>query len=98
VIPRTVNGKIGFYTAHVPKWALDPAAIGSTPEEIAELQDKLDAAREAFKQQRQAQNAARAATVGLKDALDALTNSGGGVILRVRAKARSDGNPVYSAA
>ena len=98
VVPRTTSGRINFYNAHIPKWAIDPEAIGSTPEEIAQLQDKLDAAKDAFKQQKQAQNAARSATMRLKDALDALSDAGACTILRVRAKARADGQPVYSKA
>jgi hypothetical protein len=98
VVPRTVNGKISFYTSHVPKWAQDPEAIGSTPEEIDDLQDKLDAAKEAAKRQKQAQATARSATLALKIALEALTSAGANAILRVRAKAAGDGKPVYIAA
>src|SRR3954452_13421429 len=98
VVPKTVGGKIGFYAAHLPKWGQDPAAIGATPEQIAALQEMVDAARAAHSRQTAAQQAARSATLGLHIAVDALSKAGSSLILGVRAMAGSGDSAVYSAA
>src|SRR4051794_18319939 len=95
VVPRTLNGKISFYAGHVPKWAEDPQAIGSTPEQIAQLQDLVDAAKDAYEQQLRARRAAQSATARLKGALDKLDVAGSSAITRIRGTAGPDGAVVY---
>ena len=97
-IPNTANGKISFFTTHVSRWSLDPEGIGSTPEQVAALGDKLAAARAALAAQKQAQQAARAATATLKLALAELVDDGSTIIKQVRAFASAEGNEVYGRA
>jgi hypothetical protein len=94
-VPHTVNEKLMFFTTHVPKWAEDPSSIGTTAEHVETVQEKLEAAKAALAQQHQAFQAARSATLQLKDALAALDSAGGRVIGEIKAKARVDGIPVY---
>ena len=98
VVPRTVGGKVQFYRTHVPKWAQDPQAIGSTPQEIAAMEAKLAAAVDSVKRQKLAVATARAATMAMHEAVEELANAGAAVIGRVRSTARMEGKSVYTAA
>jgi hypothetical protein len=95
IVPNTASSKITFFATHVPVWAEDPAAIGTSAEHVENVQEKLEAARAAFAEQGRAIQAARNATLRLKDALVALGSAGGQVIGEIKAKARVDGTPVY---
>jgi hypothetical protein len=98
IVPKTVLDKISFFTSHVPRWAEDPPAIGTTAEHVARVQDKLDAAKAANAAREQAIIAARGATLRLKIALAELANAGAQVIGQVKAKAIMDGTPIYTRA
>ena len=97
-VPRSDSQRISYYQVHAEKWAQDPGAIGATPQQIADLQTKIGAANQALQRQRQARNAARSATDGLRTAMDTLSTAGSSLIYQIRAKARTGGTPVYTAA
>jgi hypothetical protein len=99
LVPRTVADRIQYYETQLPAWANVAEAIGSTPEEIAAVQDITADAREAYAQQQAAQAAAQAATIRLRNALAKMQTLGSAVIVRARVKAQTSGDPaVYSMA
>ena len=95
IVPNTPSDKIMFFTAHVPRWAQDPPAIGTSAERVALVQEKVDAARAALLARDQAFSAARSATLRLKSALAELGEAGAQVIGEVKAKAGVDGSEIY---
>src|SRR5688500_5490884 len=95
LVPNTAGKKISFFTTHVPIWAVDPPAIGTSAEHVARVQEKLDAARAALAARQQAAQAARSATLALKTALAELDNAGGQVIGEIKATAIVGGNDIY---
>ena len=98
IVPPTASEKISFFTAHVPVWAQDPPAIGTTVEHVAAVQAALDAAKAAHLARGQAIAAARSATLRLKMALAELDAAGGQVVAEVKVKAAADGPSVYNLA
>jgi hypothetical protein len=95
VVPSKSVEKIKFYETHQAQWEANAAAMGTTPEAVSALADLTVAAREAFNEQRQAQNAARAATAKLQQAVEAMANAGAAIIEQVRVQARKSGDEVY---
>jgi hypothetical protein len=98
VVPADIVGKIQFYEDHNAPWTTNAVAIGTTSTEVTALGTKTTAARAALLAQQTAQNAAKAATLTLHLAVDAMTNAGSDIIKKVRAKAATDGNGVYALA
>ena len=98
IVPPTASAKISFFTAHVPVWAQDPPAIGTTAERVAAAQAALDEAKAALLARDHAFAAARVATQRLKQALATLDAAGGQVVAEVKVKAAADGPSVYSLA
>jgi len=80
IVPETRSGKIDFYWYRLPVWAQDPASIGLTPQAVAEFQPLVDAAREAQREHREAQLAARVATTKYHQAVRRMHAGGGGVV------------------
>jgi hypothetical protein len=95
IVPDKPSSKISFFTAHVSRWAEDPAGIGTTPQRVANVQEKLDEARDALIARQRAIDTARSATLRLKNALAALGEAGAQVIGEVKAKAAVEGNAVF---
>lgn len=78
IVPETRSGKVEFYQVHAPVWAEDPASIGLTAEDVAELQERVDEAQAALIEHQRAQEAARAATQRYHHAVRRM-HSGGGI-------------------
>ena len=98
VVPDTLAGQIEFAEARVGPWTDNSEGMGSSPAAVTSWAEKVTAAREAYLAQQQAQNAARAATLNLKLALDAMNVATGDIIRQVRTKAATAGDEPYSLA
>lgn len=98
VVPRNRQPQVQFFITHLPKWAADPEAIGTTPEMVATLADQTEAARLALMEQRAAQQAAQSATLRARLAIDAMATTGAAIILQIRSKAQTEGRDVYTLA
>ena len=98
VVPRNHGPKIQFFRTHVAKWAQDPEAIGTSPELVAELQALTDEAAAALAAQHAAQQAARAATLRLRTAIDRMGSLGSSIMLQIRARVDSAGPGVCALA
>lgn len=98
IVPKGRVKRISWYRTHAARWAQDPAAIGVTPEQVAALQALVDEARIAKIQQDRAYGAARAATMGLKAAIEKLSVAGSCMVQQIRTQAAVSDDPrVYSA-
>ncbi len=98
VVPRNHGPKIQFFRTHVAKWAEDPEAIGTSPEIVAELQALTEEAAAALAAQYAAQQAARAATLRLRTAIEKMGSLGASIMLQIRAKADTSDEGVYALA
>lgn len=92
VVPENVVDKVQFFETRLDGWAANAEAIGTTPAIVEDVAMKAAAAREAYRQQQMAQEAARCATATFQIALAALSTAGSAVIAQVRARAQSTGD------
>ena len=97
-VPRNPTDRILFYQIHATRWAENAAHIGVSEAQVAELETAVADAKAAMLRQHQARDAARSATLGLKSAMEKLSNIGSTLMLQIRAKAASAGGAVYSLA
>ena len=95
VIPKELVPKIEFFENHNTPWSSNAVAIGTTAGEVTALATKTTAARAAFNAQQAAQEAAKAATLDLKNKVTAMVDAGSDIIKKVKAKAATDGDNVY---
>jgi hypothetical protein len=93
IVPRQLVEKVQFFETHLVAFGEHAAAIGLTAAEVAELQAKADAARDAHRVQQVAQQEARAATLGFNIAVDALGTVGVALLQKIRAHAESTQDP-----
>jgi hypothetical protein len=98
LIPETVVGKIEFFENHMADWVANSVAIGSSAAEITALQTKVTNARAAYLAQQVAQESAKSKTLTLRDDVTLMMNAGSDVIKKIRAKAATDGNTIYTLA
>lgn len=99
VVPKSITGRLSFFTVHAERWAQDPAAIGLTGEDVAALQAALDAATAARLTAEGARLAAESATLAQSLAVEALVSLGANLIAKVRvAAAVTDNTGVYTLA
>jgi hypothetical protein len=98
VVPRNQAEKITYFQSHVDQFAAHAAEIGTTEAAVAELAARAEAARAAYAAAGAARQRARAATLDLKLALDALDAAGQSVLGQVRARAAVAGEAVYPVA
>ena len=97
-VPQTHAEKIQYFQAHIAKWLENADAIGLSAAEVAEIEAKTLAARQALNQRNEARAAARSATLGLKMALAELSEAGSQAIMKIRTRAATYGNSVYAMA
>src|SRR4051812_20291607 len=95
LLPENYADRIAFFTSRTALWTSAATALGTTTAQVTDVATKATAASAALAAQILAQNAAKAATQTLVDAMTALTNSGNIVIEQVRTKARTAGDSVY---
>jgi hypothetical protein len=98
LMPKSVNGQIQFFEAHLSDWTTNAVAIGSSAPEVAAIAAKTEAARAALVAQETAQDTAKTRTAELRQAVDALLQAGSDLIKKVRAKAATDGDVIYNLA
>lgn len=98
IVPKGRRDRLGFYSTHVPVWAQDPQAIGTTAEMVAEVAELLAQAKQAYLEQCQLQSAARAATSRFNRLSRALRDKGAAIIMQVGLKAAHDGDGIYTKA
>lgn len=99
LVPKKTDERIAFFQAHLDVFAERAEQIGITPADAAELAALTAEAREAYRAQRMAMQAARSATGRLREAMAKMSRSGSGIILKVRAKAQtSGGDAIYALA
>ena len=99
IIPPGINAAITFFEAHLNDWAANQGTIGITVQQVADIATQTIAARAALTAAEQARVDARTATITLHTAVDAMRNTGSGVVKTVRAFAEStDNNAVYGLA
>src|SRR2546425_3413374 len=98
VMPSDKLGKISFCENHTAPWATNAVAIGTTTTAVTDLTTKTTAARAAFNAQQVAQDTAKAATLTLQMAVQAMATAGASIITQIRAKASVTGDSVYSLA
>ncbi len=99
VVPEKSVAKVEFYESHLTPWTDHAAEIGTTPEVIADLTTKTEAARAAFHAQQVAAERVR----GRRRwrfiwRSKAMSSAGSDVIKQIRAKVGSSGDSVYSLA
>jgi len=98
VVPVDKVAKIAFYENHTTPWSTNAVAIGTTATAVTDLTTKTAAARSAYNAQQAAQETAKAATLTLKNAVEAMASAGSDIIKSIRAKAAVTGDSVYALA
>ncbi|MCL4222695.1 MAG: hypothetical protein KJZ65_15155 [Phycisphaerales bacterium] len=98
-VPKTFLGRLEFFERRLPAWSADPAAIGLTAGEVAQLAARVSTARQRYVELEAIRSAAEAATLAHKLANDAMYEFGSDLVQTIRAFAdRSDNMGVYAAA
>jgi hypothetical protein len=98
VVPDKAVDKIAFYENHDTPWSANAVAIGTTTSAVSALATQTTAARAAYNAQQEAQNTAKAATLALKSAVNAMGQSGSDIIKSIKTKAATAGDSVYTLA
>jgi len=94
-VPRNQAPKITFFQVHLPRWAENAEQLGLNPDDIATMTARTEAAQAALFAQMQAQRAAEAATLALREAMDAMATMGANMLLQIRATAARSGDAIY---
>jgi hypothetical protein len=95
VIPRNKVPKITFCQVHLPKWSENAAELGLDPLDIAELEQRTEAARVAYNTHYAARMAARSARQRLDIAINSMTTLAASMVKQIRAKAQTQGPRIY---
>ena len=99
IVPKNQVPRIQFFELRVGRWAEHAEALGVPPDLVAELAAHTAAARDALKAKQAAENAARSATLRLKDAIAKMSTNGAAAIGFIGAKGmQPGGDGVYSLA
>lgn len=93
ILPKTPAQQVQRLTTLVPAWAVDPEAIGLSPERIAEIEALLSQARAAQLAAYEARNAAQAATLAFEIATAALVRNASSAIGLIKATASASPDP-----
>lgn len=93
ILPKTPAQQVQRLTTLVPAWAVDPGAIGLSPERIAEIEALLSQARAAQLAAYEARNAAQAATLAFEIATAALVRNASSAIGLIKATASASPDP-----
>ncbi len=98
--PSDIDGRIQFFQQRIAAWNADPAAIGLTAQQIADLQAKLTAAGNARAAALTARQQAKNATATQNSTIAQLMEQGTAMIAAIRAFASLSDDPdqVYDAA
>lgn len=96
-LPRRKRQKIEWVQARAPVWSADPAAIGLTSQQAAQVEARLAAARAAQRAAIEARAAALVATQMYTEAARALHTSAAEAIATIKSFAEASGDPGGSA-
>jgi hypothetical protein len=98
-LPAARADIVDFFEAHLPVWAVDPAAIGLTPLQVSDLTTQTATARAALDSQTAAINIKLAATADMYNEVDVLKGTGAELIKVIGTYAQLTNDPgVYAAA
>src|SRR5690606_18457933 len=92
-LPRRKRQKIEWVQARAPAWSADPAAIGLAPQQAAQVEARLAAARAAQRVAIEARAAALVATQVYTEAAKALHTSAAEAIATIKSFAEASGDP-----
>jgi hypothetical protein len=99
VVPNTVSDRIAWYQARQTTWTSNSVALGMSAGEMTTMSGYITAAAAALTAQTVAKNAAKAATLILRDADRIMARYGSDLIKQIRAKAgQVGGDSVYALA
>ncbi|MCW5756896.1 MAG: hypothetical protein KIT54_06645 [Phycisphaeraceae bacterium] len=100
VIPTGIAESIAWVNAHLSVWLANPAAIGLTQDDVAELAALVGTAQQRLLAAQQARAASKGATLALHAGVDDMRGFTQAQIDRIRVHARLSPNPalVYQAA
>ena len=98
-LPRTIPALIDWCNVHGPLWAAAPTTIGLTTAQTTVLTGLISAFTKANTDAQMARDASKAATMTLKNAMDAIEATAGNYINTIKSFAETTNNPaVYTAA
>ena len=95
LVPEDKNGKVVFYQSRVSAWIEHAAEIGLDPGELSLMQADIDEAQAKLTAHFEMQIAARAATIGMNEAIETMCTRGARLIAMIRGTAGINGGPVY---
>jgi hypothetical protein len=99
MIPRTISGKLDFWTVHKVVWTGEETTLGLTTGQTTQLATLLTTAQTARTAQLEALSAAKAATATFENAMKALDDFGAVLVTAIKAKATITGdNGIYAKA
>lgn len=99
VIPRTLVDRIQFFETHLPVWTKNPAAIGLTVAQLADLGTRTQQARLDYDAARALRTEAKAATSTQNDSVASMFELGSDLVKTIRAFAETnDDLSVYNLA
>jgi hypothetical protein len=94
-VPKGRANRIKFYESRVAKWVENAGEIGADSELVATLQAKTLEARQAYRDQCRAQQAARNATARFNQRIKEMAKLGSSVMKLIHATAETAGSGVY---
>jgi len=93
IVPETRIGKVNFYTAHLPLWRANAAALGLTTAEVDALEAATLAAAQAQLAQREAEEAAKAATQNFHNDVATMQTLGASLLRTIKNRAATLDDP-----
>ncbi len=97
-VPKSREGALEFFSSPAQHWVQNAAALNVPADQAAAVAALALEARHARLEQRQAQAAARAATLRYNRILDRLRKQGGAILAQVDVTARQGGDAAYGLA
>ncbi|MDQ7014530.1 MAG: hypothetical protein Q9O74_11630 [Planctomycetota bacterium] len=99
-LPNDILGKLEYFEQHIPIWAADPAAIGLTAAQIADITSLTGAMRISYNNAQAARADSKSKTVLQREALGSMLGLGTALIATIKAFADASGNgpAVFAAA
>lgn len=99
LVPQTKTGALSFFQSRLAAWSDDPAAVGLSPQQVADITAATSAAQDSLIAAQQVSNAARSATATNDTDIADMRAVGSGIIATIRAFAKTSGDPeVYALA
>lgn len=93
VLPDARIKQIEWFEQRLDAWTADPAAIGLSPMQVAQLASEIIDARTNYEAAQQARNESRSATVGFHASTETLLDNGRDLITTIKAFAEARNDP-----